>query len=425
MNSVKGKKLLVLGGVQPACQIVQEAQKMGAIVYVTDYLDDSPAKKVSDKSFSVSVTDVDAIVDLCKKESVDGIITGYIDSILPYYIAACEKLNFYHWGNSDNINMCINKEIFKIACCKSGIPVVPWKKLKETDLEDGLNNIELPVVVKPVDNSGSRGVFKCYKKEELKSVCVEAFRYSKVKEILIEELMDLHNEFSVYYILNNGKAYISAMGDRYVNIIDEKIAPVGQGMLYPSAKLNSWLEKLDSQMKQFFKDNDMRNGFVFVQGFTKGDDFFIHEIGYRLNGGFTYKFIEHYSDYNQVQELIRFSLTGQMSIENLEKSNPKFGGYGFILTISLGRGTVAQISGVDEVENAEGVLEFCQLHFEGDSLFSTGTTSQVFAYILCVVDRREQLEKIVDTVNNNLQILDQNNNNMLNEVICVNRINFK
>lgn len=424
MNCVKGKKLLVLGGVQPACQIVQEAQKMGVIVYVTDYLDDSPAKKLADKSFSVSVTDVDAVVDLCKKESVNGIITGYIDSILPYYIEICEKLNFYHWGNADNINMCINKETFKLACCKSGLPVVPWKKLKEDELDEELFDIEMPVVVKPVDNSGSRGVYKCYKRVELRNACIEAFKFSKAKEILIEELMDLNNEFSVYYILHNGKPYISAMGDRYVNVIDEKIAPVGQGMLYPSAKLSLWKEKLDSKIQEFFKDNDMENGFVFVQGFTKGEEFFIHEIGYRLNGGFTYKFIDHYSGYNQVQELIRFSLTGQMSINNLEKSNPMFNGYGFILTISLGCGTINQINGVDKIEGTKGVLEFCQLHFEGDRLLSKGTTSQVFAYILCAVNGREQLEKVVDEVNKNLQILDEDNNNMLNDVISVKRINF-
>ena len=60
-------------------------------VLVTDYLIDS-WKKIADKSFMVSTTDVDAVVDLIKKENIDGVLTGFIDSMLPYYQAICELI---------------------------------------------------------------------------------------------------------------------------------------------------------------------------------------------------------------------------------------------------------------------------------------------------------------------------------------------
>ena len=82
-KQLEGKKLLLLGGVQPACQIVEEAHKMGVTVYVTDYLANSPAKAIADKSFMVNAMDVDAVVDLCKAEGIDGLITGYVDPLLP------------------------------------------------------------------------------------------------------------------------------------------------------------------------------------------------------------------------------------------------------------------------------------------------------------------------------------------------------
>ena len=69
------KKLLVLGGTSISKEIVYAAHEMGIEVYVTDYYEDSPAKKIADKSFMVSATDVDAVVDLIKKESIDGVIT--------------------------------------------------------------------------------------------------------------------------------------------------------------------------------------------------------------------------------------------------------------------------------------------------------------------------------------------------------------
>ena len=118
-KQIQGKKLLLLGGVRAACEIIREAQKVGVIVYETDYLPDSPAKKVADKAFMTSCTDVDAVVELCKAEGIDGLFTGYTDSLLPFAEQICRKLNFPFWGDSQNIEMCINKQMFKDACEKS------------------------------------------------------------------------------------------------------------------------------------------------------------------------------------------------------------------------------------------------------------------------------------------------------------------
>ena len=173
--------------------------------------------------------------------------------------------------------------------------------------------------------------------------------------------MNVHNEFSAYYMINHGKAILTGMGDRFVNIIDESIAPVGQGMQFPSKKLTLWCEKVDNAVQRFFSDNLMNEGFIFIQGFHEEENFYIHEIGYRLNGGFSYKIIEHFSEYNQVQELIRFSLTGSVDANEVNKSNPAFDGYGFILTFALQPGEIKEICGVDDAAKVKGVIDFCQL----------------------------------------------------------------
>ena len=69
----EGKKLLVLGGIKYECDIVEHAQRMGAYTIVADYDTDTPAKKIADKAVLIDATDVDAIVDFCRKEKVDTI----------------------------------------------------------------------------------------------------------------------------------------------------------------------------------------------------------------------------------------------------------------------------------------------------------------------------------------------------------------
>lgn len=420
-EELKGKRLLLLGGVRPACEIVKEAHKMGVTVYVTDYLEKSPAKKIADKSFMVNAMDVDAVVELCKQEKIDGLITGYVDSLLPYAEKICRKCSFPFWGNAENIDMSINKEKFKIACEKSGLPIVPWKKVNTKNYKN-ITDICFPVVIKPVDNSGSRGVFKCYNRNDYEKLCEKAFGFTKCGELLIERLMDANNEFSVYYMIDGGKAIITGMGDRYVNIIDKEIAPVGQGMSFPSTHLGEWRDKIHPLVEKFFNDNSMSEGFVFIQGFYEENSFYIHEIGYRLNGGFSYKLIEHFSKYNQIQQLIRFSLTGNVDKSEVEKSDPDFDGCGFIFTLSLKQGTIGSIKGVQEAEKIKGVIEFCQLHNIGDELMSKGTTAQVFAYVICATHSVEELRNLVNRLKDTVEVLDTEGDNMLNDSIDPERI---
>ena len=75
------KKLLIIGGPQMACNIVNKAHEMGLYVIVTDQFPESPAKKVADEHYMVSTYDIDGLVKLATEHKVNGIITGYIDSI--------------------------------------------------------------------------------------------------------------------------------------------------------------------------------------------------------------------------------------------------------------------------------------------------------------------------------------------------------
>jgi formate-dependent phosphoribosylglycinamide formyltransferase (GAR transformylase) len=70
MMDLSGKRLLIMGGVPNARDIVKKAHELGVHVMVTDYLEDSPAKKIADESFMVSTTDIDAVVKLCQMDII-------------------------------------------------------------------------------------------------------------------------------------------------------------------------------------------------------------------------------------------------------------------------------------------------------------------------------------------------------------------
>ena len=427
MKDLKGKKLLILGGNPASKEIVNEAKKLGVYTIVTDWYDTkrSPAKLIADEYWNEEVFRPDILSNLIKEKGVDGIFTGYTDSYLIPYVELGKMSSLPYWGTHENIRMSITKDLFKEACKKSGVPVVPWKKVNAQNYVNELSDLEPPMVFKPVDNSGSRGVFKCYRKEDILSLCEHSLEYSQSKEVLVERLMNSHNEFSVYYIMDQGQIYLTGMGDRYVYEINSEVAPVGQGMLFPSTRLGQWIKEMDPLLKQFFKDNEMNNGFVFVQGFYEEGKFYIHEIGYRLNGGFSFKLVEHFCNYNQVHQLVRFSLTGKMDENEIKKRDPYFGGgIGMIMTVSMKKGKVSHVEGVEEIKKMPGVVQFYQLKEIGDEITSEGTTAEAFAYIMLAASSKDTLKTLINKIKASLHVNDEQKNNMIIPLIDPDRLRF-
>ena len=412
-EELNGKRLLLMSGSNATCEIIRIAQSYGIEVYATDYYETSAAKKMADKSFFVSTSDVPAISSLCKEEKIDGIFSGFTDSVLPYMQQVSVSTGLPFWGDERNIDICIDKMKFKEACEEVGVPVIPWIKVNESNYLEKIESVHCPVVVKPVDSSGSRGVYKCFDKSQLAEYCQKAFEYSHKKEILIERLMNVSNEFSAYYVMYNGDVKLLSMGDRYVDVVKKDAAPQPKGMLFPSIHLSKFEEKVEPLIKKFFTKNKMKEGFAFIQGFVDNDDFYINEIGYWLNGGFTYKFNEYYNNYYLVNELLQFSLTGKQNENEFRKINPHFNGIGLLLTISLSNGVISRIEGIEEIKKLPGVLDFIYQKKIGDEIVEGGASGKIFGYIHCVASSRETIAKTIDSIRSLLVIENLEKKNQL------------
>ena len=84
INDLRGKRLLILGGMRFSCEIVKTAQSLGIYTLVADYnkIEDSPAKQIADEAVDLSVIDVDAVVSYIKNNDIDGVFVGFNDMLL-------------------------------------------------------------------------------------------------------------------------------------------------------------------------------------------------------------------------------------------------------------------------------------------------------------------------------------------------------
>ena len=406
MNNLRGKKLLILGGVQLACSVIKLAQQNGIYTIVVDYNEDSPAKRIADKSYLVSTTDVDGIVELCKEEGIDGVFTSYIESMLPYCCIICERLKLPFYATLEQIKITSNKKSFKELCRKNEVPVIEDFNI---NIDDELFNVDYPVFTKPVDNSGARGMTICKNAEELKIGYQKALEFSKSKEILVEKYMDESSEcVNIDYLIIDGEFYLVGVGDKSVYRTVNCTTPITSSVIYPSKFLEEYICDLIG----------IRNGYIFIEAFHDKNGFHFYEMGFRIGGGQYYVMNSQMTHVNFMEMLIRYSLTGHMLPEDKFslKLSPDLSSKCCGLVILLSVGEIASIDGLDEILALKDVVDFTQMLFVGDVLQQSdvGTLRQAFARVYIVSKSNESLKDAISKIYTLLRI-----NNPLGENLII------
>lgn len=187
------RKILLLGGSAQQLVAIEKAKELGYYTVLCDYLLDNPGQYIADKYYPVSTTDCESIYSIAKNEQVEGILAYASDpAALPAAIVA-EKLNLptnpvesvkilglkHHWRNflKDNNFACPQHFQFE-----SNILI--------EELVKEIEEFSLPLVVKPTDSSGSKGVSIINEIEELNKAISYAKSYSRNNELIIEEYIE-------------------------------------------------------------------------------------------------------------------------------------------------------------------------------------------------------------------------------------------
>ena len=283
MKNLTDQKLLILGGVRLSFEIVKQAKQLGVYTIVTDYYEHSPAKRIADKSFMVSTTDVDEVVALIERENIDGVLTGFIDSMLPYYQEICKKSGLPCYGTKEQFQITTNKELFKHLCREYDVPVVDEFSISYPFKNSDINKLTYPVLVKPVDYSGSRGVFICKNQNDLINYYEKSLTFSRSGKVLIERLMNA-NEAAIFYLIQDGEIFLSAMADRHMKCQKSGILLLPVAYVFPSKHLERYQKYLNVQVIEMFKSIGVRNGMIFIQTFVEKGNCIFYEMGYRLTG---------------------------------------------------------------------------------------------------------------------------------------------
>lgn len=205
------KKLAVIGANYPLVPFYKHARELDIYIIGIAWEDGAICKKYCDKFYPVSFSDKDTVLDICRKENVDGITSFSLESALPTVIYVAT-----HMGLVSNDLICLdltlNKYTMRSAFEKAGIPVPQYFQVKSlSELEQ--IDIRYPAIIKPVDSGGSQGVNKVNNLQELKDAYAYAEEHSRTHTVIVEEFVD-GREFSVEYLSCNGVHYNLQITDK-------------------------------------------------------------------------------------------------------------------------------------------------------------------------------------------------------------------
>ncbi len=403
MTDLTGKKLLFLGCGPMMVSVVQQAKRMGVYTIAADYhtnYDLSPAKRVADEAWDVSWADLDTLETRCREEQVNGVFTGFSEFTVVQACLLCQRLGLPFYATLEQIETTRDKKRFKALCRNAGVPVVEEYQVDATGMLP--QQVSYPVIVKPTDNGGSKGITVCRTEQELAQGIQKALANSPSKNVIVERFMT-GVEVCISYTIRDGELSLSCMSDAIHGTAQSGLVDFTNGWLFPSKYLAAYQAGLDQKVRKMFQDLGVQNGFMFLSAFYQDGEFYFFEMGYRLGGGSTYRFISAINHVSYVEMMIRHALTGTMEGPDLRThDDPNFKQRCSSLCIMLRPGHIARVQGLDRVRQMEGVLDVDQKAFAGDTVERTGSLTQTLCRVSVIAPTgnafADTVKRIYETV---------------------------
>lgn len=386
------KKLLVLGGSHNQIPVIKTAREMGYYVILCDYLEDNPGRKFAHEYYNVSTTDKEAVLVLAETLKIDGIVPYISEVAAPTAAYVGEKLGLSTHPyraveiltNKDKFRDFQKKHHFKVPRAKG------YESLEEAKLD--FNHYKMPVMIKPVDSSGSRGVSKIDSIDFLEDKVNEALKYSRNNRFIIEEYIESNG----HHVGGDG---FTVDGKLVFLAISNELFPTSSSLnpfvplisIWPGIMSEQIQMKITNEIQRLLELLQIQTGpFNYEIRMDDSDNVYIIEIAARNGGDWNQEVINYATGVNLIEYTIKAAL-GE-NCRDLKFSDCK--GYWAVYSItSQKNGLFSHIEFDDEIKN--NITEFELFVKPGEQISAlSGSHEKLGNIILNFSSMEEMLNKI-------------------------------
>lgn len=297
------KKLMLLGGLRYLLPVIEAAHRHGIHVITVDYLPSNIAHKYSDEYHNVSIIDKEAVLKLAQELQIDGIMSFAVDPGVVAAAYTAEKMGLPFQCSYEAACILQDKSRFRKFLADNGFNVPNARGYSEGD--DALKDVDYfnwPVIVKPVDSAGSKGVTRVDDPADLPAAIAHALDSSPSRHFIIEDFLELDGyQSSTDVFTVDGELLHCPFSDQLFD--KSAVNPYVPAIeIWPSTMLQSAQNDLRSELQRLFKSLNCKTGIYNVEArLCKNGKAYIMEVSPRGGG-------------NRIAELQRYA-TGVDLIE--------------------------------------------------------------------------------------------------------------
>lgn len=280
------KKIMMLGANFFQMSAIKRAKELGYYVITVDYLPENPGHTYADEFYNVSTIDKEAVLELARGLKIDGILSYASDVSAATAAYVAETLGL-PTNPYQSVRILTRKHLFRQLLNRHKLHMPEGQVFHDKEqARDYFYQMQLPVMIKPIDASGSKGVIKVQNREDFESAYDEAMSYSIEKNIIIEKFVRKKGyQIDGDGFIKDGKIVFFGVMDQHNNIGRNPHAPIG--LSYPSIQKTEHQKKAYGLIQSIFDQLQMRFGaFNFEYIVEEGGDICILEIGPRNGGNF-------------------------------------------------------------------------------------------------------------------------------------------
>ena len=304
------KKLMILGGSRYAIPVINKAHELGCYVITCDYLPDNIAHKFSDEYCNVSIVDKDAVLNAARRLEIDGITSFACDPgvVTASYVA--DKMNLPTCGPYESVCILQNKNLFRRFLSENGFNVPKSKAFKDySEIGNEIADMYFPIIVKPTDSAGSKGVTRLDDLSKLKDAFDHALSFSRSREVIIEEFITQkgYSSDSDSFSVDGRMELTSFSSQRFDKKADNPYVPAA--FSWPSSISNDNQEILKKEIQRLITLLGMQTSIYNIETRESVDGIpYIMECSPRGGGNRLAECLEYATGLKLIENVVRASM---------------------------------------------------------------------------------------------------------------------
>lgn len=382
--------------------MIEAAHKLGLYVITCDFLPDNIGHKYSDEYYNTSIVDKGAVLQLANQLKIDGIMSFACDPGVVTAAYVAEKMGLPSCGSYEAVSILQNKARFRQFLTDNGfnVPKIHSYNTVEAAMNDR-DTIEYPVIVKPVDSAGSKGVTRVNSAEELLAAVKHAFDYSIGNQIIVEDFLEKvgYSSDTDCFSVDGKLQFVSFNSQRFDEYSANPYTPAAYS--WPSSMPSEVELELTNEIQRVITLLNLGSSIYNVETrlATNGKPY-IMEISPRGGGNRLAECLRYATGVDLIEGAVRAALG--MPIENITQQ-PYSGHWAEVVLHSENNGTFRDLWISDAIKDC--VVEKDLWVQEGDKVFGFDSANKAIGTLVLRFASSNSLTHVMSDLKNHIRII--------------------